>query len=88
MPARDASSNDKQSLSDRVLGALLKPGAPSPVTPQGTAELEHETAIAGLVGDVLADPDRAREGDEIAILIGTVALFAVLFWYVKGCENV
>jgi hypothetical protein len=25
---------------------------------------------------------------EIAILIGTVALFAVLFWYVKGCENV
>jgi hypothetical protein len=46
MPARDASSNDKQSLSDRVLGALLKPGAPSPVTPQGTAELEHESRYA------------------------------------------
>ena len=55
---------------DRKLGRLVEIGVLHDDQRIVAAELQHDAAVAGLVGDVLADLHRAGEGDEVAVRVG------------------
>ena len=55
---------------DRKLGRLVEVGVLHDDQRIVAAKLQHDAAVAGLVGDVLADLHRARERDQVAVRVG------------------